>query len=71
MIKRSRVQVPAGAASELSSPVSSFCADSYFGFRSTPVLPQEHVKDSRHSTKSEWQVTAEQTVPLRMLLQIK
>ena len=71
MIKRSRVRVPGGAASELSSPVSSFCADSYFGFRSTPVLPQKHVKDSRHSANSGWQVTAEEIVTLRMLLQIK
>ena len=38
--KGSRVQVPAGAAGEVSSPGSTFCADSYFGIRSTPVLPQ-------------------------------
>ena len=25
-----------------SSPGSTFCADSYFGIRSTPVLPQQH-----------------------------
>ena len=29
-----------GAAGEFSSPGSTFCADSYFGIRSTPVLPQ-------------------------------
>ena len=34
------VRVPAGAAGEFSSPLSTFYADSYFGTRSTPVLPQ-------------------------------
>ena len=40
MIERSQVQIPEGAAGESSSPGSTFCADSYFGIRSTPVLPQ-------------------------------
>ena len=26
--------------------------DSYFGIRSTPVLPQQHLKDPGHSAKS-------------------
>ena len=52
MIERSRVRIPAGAAGEFSSPESTFCADSYFGIRSTPVLPQQHVKDPGHSAKS-------------------
>ena len=52
MIERSRVRIPAGAAGEFSSPVSIFCADFYFGIRSTPVLPQQHVKDPGHSAKS-------------------
>ena len=52
MIERSRVQIPAGSAGEFSSPGSTFCADSYFSIRSTPVLPQWHVKDSGHSAKS-------------------
>ena len=52
MIERSRVRIPAGAAGEFSSPGSTFCADSYFGIRSTPVLPQEHVKDPGHYAKS-------------------
>ena len=39
-LKRSRVRIPAGTAGEFSSPGSTFCADSYFGIRSTPVLPQ-------------------------------
>ena len=53
MIERSRVRIPAGAAAgEFSSPGSTFCADSYFGIRSTPVLPQQHVKDPGHSAKS-------------------
>ena len=40
VIERSRVRIPAGAAGEFSSPGSTFCVDSYFGIRSTPVLPQ-------------------------------
>ena len=40
VIERSRVRIPAGAAGKCSSPGSAFCADSYFGIRSTPVLPQ-------------------------------
>ena len=39
MIERSRVRIPAG---------STF----YFGIRSTPVLPQWHVKDPGLSAKS-------------------
>ena len=39
--ERYRVRVPAGVARELSSsPGSAFSADSYFGIRSIPVLPQ-------------------------------
>ena len=52
MIERSWVRIPAGAAGEFSSPSSPFCADSYFGICSTPVLPQKHVKDHGHSAKS-------------------
>ena len=52
MIERSLVRIPEGAAGEFSSPGSTFCADSYFGIRSTPVLPQSHVKDPGHSAKS-------------------
>ena len=52
MIGRSRVRAPAGAASEFSSPGSTFCADSYFGIRSTPVLPQQHEKDPGQSAES-------------------
>ena len=40
MIERSRDRIPAGAAGELSSPGSTFCADSDFGIRSTAMLPQ-------------------------------
>ena len=39
-LKGPRVQIPVGAAGEFSSPGSTFCADSNFGIRSTPVLPQ-------------------------------
>ena len=52
MIERLRFQILAGAAGEFSSPGSTFCADTYFGICSTPVLPQEHVKDPGHSAKS-------------------
>ena len=38
VIERSQVRVPAGAAGEFSSPGSTFCADSYFGIRSTPTI---------------------------------
>ena len=41
-----------GTVGEFSSPGSTFCADSYFGICSTPVLPQYHVKDPGHSAKS-------------------
>ena len=42
-----------GGMSEFSSPGPSFrCADSDFGIRSTPVLPQKHVKDPGHSARS-------------------
>ena len=60
MIERSRVRIPTGAAEEfVSFPESTFCADSYFGIRSTSVLPQQHVKDPSHSAKSAGvQVTA-------------
>ena len=46
-----RVRIPAGAAGEFSSPELTLCADS-FGVRSTPVLPQWHVKDPGYSAKS-------------------
>ena len=52
MIERSRVRVPAGPAGEFYSPGSTFCADSDFRIRSTPVLPQQQVKDPGHSAKS-------------------
>jgi len=49
---RSRVRVPAETAGEVSSPGSTFCADSDCGIRSTPVFPQWHVTDPCHSAKS-------------------
>ena len=33
-------------------PGYTFCADSYFGIRSTSVLPQWQINDSGHSAKS-------------------
>ena len=52
MIEKSWVRIPAGTAGEVSPPGSAFCAGSYFSIRSTPVLPQSHVKDLGHSVKS-------------------
>ena len=52
MTERSQVQIPAGVAGEFSSPGSAFCADTYFGICSTPMLPQQHVEDPVHSAKS-------------------
>ena len=67
MIERSRVRIPAGTAGEFSSPGSTFSADSDFGIRSTPVLPQLHVKNPGHSArKCRWQVTAKHAYTLRM-----
>ena len=52
MIESLRIQIPTGVVGEFSSPWSTFCADSYFGTRTTPMLPQQHVKDPGHSAKS-------------------
>ena len=51
MFERVWVRIPAGAAGEFSSPGSTFCADFYFGIRSTPML-LSHVKDPGHFAKS-------------------
>ena len=59
-------------AGELSSPGSAFCADSYFGICSTPVLLHWHVKDPGHSArKCRWQVTAKHACTLYMWLCVK
>ena len=52
MIERSWVRIPPEAVGKFSSSKSIFCADSYFGIHSTPVLLQKHVKDPGHSAKS-------------------
>ena len=52
VMERSPVRVPLGAAGEVSSPGSAFYADSNLGIRSTPLLPEQHVKDPGHSDKS-------------------
>ena len=52
MIERLGVRNPAEVAGEFSSPESTFCADSYLSIRSTPVLPQGHLKDPGHSARS-------------------
>ena len=51
-IERLRVRIPAGAAGEFSSPELTLCADSYSMSVPSPVLPQWHVKDPGHSSKS-------------------
>ena len=40
VIKESRVRFPAVQAGDISFQGAPFCADSYFGIRSTLVLPQ-------------------------------
>ena len=52
MIEGLRVQIPAGAAGECSSSEFTLYVDSFIGVRSTPVLPQGHVKDPSHFAKS-------------------
>ena len=51
MTERSRVRIPAGAAGKFSSPGSTFCADSYFGIRSTPRVKKKGYKAS-HSCRT-------------------
>ena len=58
MIERSRVRIPAGAAGELSSPGSTFCADS-FRYPFYPRVAAVARKRSRSfCQKCKWQVTA-------------
>ena len=52
MTTRSQSQFPAGAAEGFYSPEVVFCADSYFGIRSIPVLLHQHVKDPGHLPKT-------------------
>ena len=52
--------------------LSSLCTDSYFGIRSTPMLPQVERKRSRSfCQKCTWQVTAKHANTLRMWLCMK
>ena len=51
MIKGSQVRVPAGAMGECYSPRSTSVLTLYFGIHSTPVLPQQHIKDPGHFAK--------------------
>ena len=72
MIERLRVRIPAGAAGEFSSPGSTFCADSYFGIRSTPRVTAVARKRSwSFCQKCRWQVTAKHAYTLRMWLCMK
>ena len=48
MIERSWVRIPAGVVGTFFSPGLTFCANSYFGIRSTPVLLQQRLKDPGH-----------------------
>ena len=52
MIERLRVQIPAEAAGEFSSPELILCTDSYSVSVPLLVLPQWQVKDPGHSAKS-------------------
>ena len=49
MIKRLRVQIPAGALGKLSSPELTLCVDTYSVSVPSPLLLQWHVKDPGHS----------------------
>ena len=51
LIEMLRVQILAEAAGEISSPASTFCADSY-SVSIPSLLPQWHIKDPGHSAKS-------------------
>ena len=51
MIERSRVQIPAGAAGEFSSPGSTFCAV-LFRYPFHPRVTAVARKDPGHSAKS-------------------
>ena len=68
MIERSWVRIPAGVAGEFSSPGSTFCADSYFGIRSTAVARK---RPRSFCQKCGWQVTAKHACTLRMWLYMK
>ena len=69
MIERSRVLTPAGTDGEYSSPGSIFCADSYFGIRSTPSVTAVARKRSRpFCLKGRWQVIAKHACTLRTWL---
>ena len=52
MIERSLARTAAGAAGEFSSPGSAVSVLTHFSIRSTPVLPQKHVKDPGYFAKS-------------------
>ena len=74
MIERSRVRIPAGAAGEFYSPGLTFCADSYFGICSTPMLVVTTIARKRSWSfcqKCRWQVTAKHAYTLCMWLCMK
>ena len=79
MIERSRVQIPAGAAGEFSSPGSTFCADSYFGVPPPPtptplcscVTTVARKRSRSFCQRCRWQVTAKYACTLRMWLCMK
>ena len=72
MIERSRVRIPAGVVGEFSSPGSTFCADCYFGIRSTHRVTAVARKRSRSfCQKCRWQVTAKHAYTLHMWLCLK
>ena len=74
MIKRSQVQVPAGAAGEFFSQELTFCAESYFGIHPTPVLQLTAVARKRSQSfcqKCKWPVTAKHVCILHIWLCMK
>ena len=69
--ERSWILIPAEAVGEFSSPWSIFCADSYFGTRSTSVTAVARKWYWSFCQKCRWQVTAKHTCTLRMWLRMK
>ena len=78
MTERSHVRIPAGAVGEFSSPGLTYCADSYFGIHSIPLLllfwypfhppvtAVAHKRSRSFCQKCRWQVTAKHAYTLHM-----
>ena len=63
MIERLQVRVPVEAAGKFSFPVLTLCAD-FNSVSVSPVLPQWHAKENRHSVNSASEVKPKHTYTL-------